>query len=205
MYLLLFTFIVIFLVNLLPAFAPPTWMVLAFISFNYPISNLFLFVLVGAIAATSGRFILAASSGMIVHKKLISKEALENIGHLRTYLEKRRKLTFSIFLFEAFTPLPSSQLFVAYGLTRLRYLDALVPFFIGRLFTYSFWTLTARELSNLASEQLTSYAFVNGSFVLIQIGILAFLYLFMKLDWKVLLNEHRVAFIKVVKNVPPQI
>lgn len=49
---------VVFAVNLLPAFGPPTWAVLVFFSidFDLPVAGL---VLGGALAAASGRFLLA--------------------------------------------------------------------------------------------------------------------------------------------------
>jgi hypothetical protein len=51
----------IFGVNLLPAFGPPTWAVLVFFSLNFGLAAPPL-VLVGALAAASGRLVLAATS-----------------------------------------------------------------------------------------------------------------------------------------------
>ena len=54
-------FIVVFVLNLLPAFAPPTWTTMSFIGFTIPGINFYLFAAVAAIAATSGRIVLALS------------------------------------------------------------------------------------------------------------------------------------------------
>lgn len=46
-------FSVIFLLNIIPAFAPPTWMVFSFIGFRFPDHMNWTFALVGAFAATA--------------------------------------------------------------------------------------------------------------------------------------------------------
>jgi hypothetical protein len=51
----------IFGVNLLPAFGPPTWAVLVFFRLNSDLPAVPL-VLVGALSAASGRFVLATAA-----------------------------------------------------------------------------------------------------------------------------------------------
>jgi hypothetical protein len=53
---------VVFGINLLPAFGPPTWAVLVLYRLNSNLAAVPL-VLVGAVAAASGRFVLATVSG----------------------------------------------------------------------------------------------------------------------------------------------
>ena len=59
---LLLMFGLVFGLNLIPAFAPPTWMALAFVGFQFPDTNPVLLAMVGAIAATLGRLSLAKLS-----------------------------------------------------------------------------------------------------------------------------------------------
>ena len=59
----------IFALNLIPVFAPPTWMALAFIGFQFPETNPWALALVGAAAATAGRLTLALLSDRIVSRK----------------------------------------------------------------------------------------------------------------------------------------
>ncbi|MBY4943432.1 hypothetical protein [Burkholderia dolosa] len=47
-------FFVILLLNLLPAFAPPTWMAMSWVGFNVPDGNPFVFAVVAAGAAAAG-------------------------------------------------------------------------------------------------------------------------------------------------------
>ena len=52
---------IVFGINLLPAFAPPTWAILVAVRLNWDIPAVPL-VLVGAVAATSGRVVLALAA-----------------------------------------------------------------------------------------------------------------------------------------------
>jgi hypothetical protein len=52
-------FVAILLLNVIPAFAPPTWMAMSWIGFNQPGEDPFVLAIVAASAATIGRLILA--------------------------------------------------------------------------------------------------------------------------------------------------
>src|ERR1700687_1779096 len=89
----------IFGLNLIPAFAPPTWMALAFVGFEFPETNPLLLAPVGAVAATLGRLVLAKLSHWLVRQRLLSETHRQNIDVIKERLEKRTALTFSVFLF----------------------------------------------------------------------------------------------------------
>jgi|ERR1700687_2082618 len=189
-------FLVVFVLNIIPAFAPPTWMVFSFIGFVYPTRNGILLALVGAGAATLGRVILARMSHAVVRQKLMSDQARGNIDVLRARLEKQSKLTFSAFLLYAFTPLPSNFLFIAYGMTAMKLKLIAIPFFMGRSVSYSFWALTsaaaARKLSFESTEALPYWSVY---FLVSQTLILVMIYLFSKVDWRALFSEKKVKWI----------
>jgi membrane protein YqaA with SNARE-associated domain len=132
----------IFGLNVIPAFAPPTWMLVTFIGFEFPTTNTVLLALVAAIAATLGRITLAKLSRWLIREKLLSDLHRKNIDIIKERLEKRAVLTVSVFLFYALSPLPSNFLFIAYGLTGLPLLRIALPFLIGRTASYSFFILS---------------------------------------------------------------
>src|SRR5215472_11601640 len=140
---IILVFIIVYFLNVIPAFAPPTWMVFSFLGFRYPSHNVPFFAVAGALAATFGRATLAKLARVIIRQRYMSERVKDNIDAIRVRLEKRRRLTFSIFLFYAFTPLPSNYLFLAYGLTPMELKLIAVPFFIGRSVSYSFWGFTS--------------------------------------------------------------
>jgi hypothetical protein len=138
---------VIFALNIIPAFAPPTWMVLSWIGFSHPLGNPFAIALAGALAATTGRLVLAKLSRIIIRQRFMSEVTRGNIDVVKDGLERHRTLTFGAFLLYAFGPFPSNYLFIAYGLTSLPFWLVAVPFFVGRCVSYSFFVFTASEVS----------------------------------------------------------
>src|SRR6516164_3058900 len=190
---LLVLFLVVFLLNVIPAFAPPTWMVFSFLGFRLPRHVDWSFALVGAVAAAMGRSLLGKLSRIIIRNRWLSEAARENINSLKQELERRPNLTFGLFLFYAFTPLPSNYLFIAYGLTTLPFVRLLVPFFIGRFVSYYFWAMSAAAVSRkLELEETDAMAYFSVYFVLTQLTLIAIVYAFVRVDWKLLLQERKL-------------
>lgn len=195
-------FAIIYALNLIPAFAPPTWMVLSLIEFNYPMASPLLLAGVGATAAMFGRLTLAKLSRVIIRQRLLSVQTRENIDAIKESLEGRRALTAGVFLFYAFSPLPSNYLFIAYGLTALELKLIALPFFIGRFVSYAFWAFTASTAANhLILESGAASQYLSGYFILSQLLFLGIMYGFTKLDWRALLGDRRVRWLKRVPGV----
>lgn len=185
-------FLVVFGLNLIPAFAPPTWMVFSYIGFRYVAVNVTLLALAGALAATLGRVTLAKMARVVIRQRILSEATRENIDAIRVYLEPRRKLTFGVFLFYAFTPLPSNYVFVAYGLTTMKLRWIAVPFFLGRSVSYSFWGLTASAVARRISlESTDALSYFSVYFVASQLLLLGLMYVFTRVDWRLLFTEKK--------------
>ena len=77
---------VAFVINIIPAFMPSTWMVLAFfhIQFDLPIVPL---TLGGALFSGLGRIVLARASGL--YTRYVRKRDKE-LDEIKTYLDRRR-------------------------------------------------------------------------------------------------------------------
>jgi hypothetical protein len=76
---------------------------------------------------------------------------------------------------------------------------AAIPFFIGRLISYTFWAITASEVSKAIDiTSLKSGAYFGGFYIFVQIFAFYLVYLFIKLDWKVLFEEKKFRFVKKV-------
>jgi hypothetical protein len=183
-------FLVVFVLNVIPAFAPPTWMVFSFLGFQLPAQLDWSFAFVGAIAAVTGRSLLGKLSRIIIRNHWLSDAARENVSSIKIELEKRPNLTFGLFLFYAFTPLPSNYVFIAYGLTTLPLVRLVVPFFIGRFVSYYFWAVSAAAVSRkLELEDTDTMAYFGVYFVVTQLALLGSVYAFARVDWKLLLHE----------------
>lgn len=193
--------IIIFLLNIIPAFVPPTWMLLSFVGFNFHMSvyDLVILSVFAAVAATFGRVVLASISDKIIRNKILNETTKNNIDILKNQIEKKKAFTFGFFLSYAFSPFPSGQLFLAYGLTDLDLKIAAIPFFIGRLISYIFWAITASKVSQ--TIDITSFksgAIFSSFFIIVQVFAFYMVYLFMKIDWKILFEEHKIKFVKKI-------
>lgn len=148
---------VVFLVNLLPAFGPPTWAVLVFFSLDFDLPAVPL-VLGGALAAAGGRFLLANGARRL--RPRLSAARLQRIARAQDALSAdRRRAAAGLGLF-ALSPVPSGQLFVGAGLMTVPLLPLTLAFFAGRLVSYSIYvsvaTVAEKNLGSLALDALTS-------------------------------------------------
>ena len=188
-------FVVILLLNLIPAFAPPTWMAMSWVGFNLPGGNPLIFAVVAAGAATTGRVILATFARSLVRSRWIMESDRENIDIATRWLRKHKTLTAGAFFFYALSPLPSNYLFIAYGLSGLPLRVIAAAFFIGRAMTYAIWAHLGRFASTrLDVESQLEGTYLGGYFVVTQLVLLAFVFVLMKLDWSTLVNERRLTF-----------
>jgi hypothetical protein len=148
---------VIFAVNLLPAFGPPTWAVLVFFSFKFGLPTPML-VVGGAIAAATGRLVLAGSARRF--RPRLSRERLESLDRAEVALTRNRmRSTGGLALF-ALSPVPSGQLFVGAGLMTVSLGPLTAAFFAGRLVSYSIYvgaaSVASDSLGSIAVDALTS-------------------------------------------------
>ncbi|MEX3633479.1 hypothetical protein [Paraburkholderia sp. BR14320] len=196
-------FVVVLLLNLAPAFAPPTWMAMSWVGFNISEGNPFVFAVVAASAATIGRLVLARFSRSLMRGRLMRESDRENIAVVEEWLRKRRKLTVGVFFLYALGPLPSNFLFIAYGLSGLPLRVIGAAFFAGRTISYSVWAHLGRFASTfIDSESDFEGGYLSGYFVISQLALLGFVYILMKLDWKMLMEQRKLRWRRSV-SLPP--
>jgi membrane protein YqaA with SNARE-associated domain len=188
----LIIFLVVFVLNVVPILAPPTWSVLSFIAIRFS-SNIILLAVVGAVAATLGRLVLAKLSTVIVRQRFMSDETRKNIDAVKERLERNSKMTFGAILFYAFSPFPSNHLFIAYGLTALKLKLIAIPFLLGRVVSYAFLAFTASSVAQMLDyESVTSRSFFSYYFVASQLFGLLTIYVFTRIDWDRVFTEKRL-------------
>ena len=179
---------VAFGINLLPAFGPPTWAVLVFFRVRYSDIPVVGLVLGGALAAVSGRFLLARAFRAF-GRKLPAKrvESLEVLGRL---VGESRGGLVSSFVFFAVAPVPSAQMFEAAGLARIRLAHLLGAFFIGRLASYSLY-IGAASAAHHSVAKLFRQGFTSPQAIAIQLVALAVLVVIVKVDWPSAIDKLR--------------
>jgi len=184
-------FLLLIGVNAAPILMPPSWIILAsFYAIDTQLDPIIL-ALVGATGATIGRFILKQISG--IFRKFIGKEQKSNLDVIGNYLNRKRfGYPIASFLFAA-TPLPSSMLFVAYGLMKAKSIGLYIGFWLGRLISYyimiSISEIVLTPFLDLFENRITGILIADG----IGIGVVI---LFMSINWTLLLTERKFKLVK---------
>jgi hypothetical protein len=174
---------VVFGANMLPAFGPPTWSLLVFFRLQSHIPAVPL-VLIGALAAASGRLVLAFASRHF--RGHLSAERLEHLAAARDALAGGRKRALAGLGLFALSPVPSSQLFIAAGLVDVPIVPLTAAFFTGRLVSYSIYVTAASAVKHSLGSAITS-AFTSPLGIALQLAMLAGLAALMRIDWATLL------------------
>lgn len=188
-------FVVVLLINLMPAFAPPTWMAMSWVGFNVADGSPFAFALVAASAATVGRLMLATFARTLVRGRLMREADRENVDAAKAWLQKHKTMTVGAFFVYALSPLPSNYLFIAYGLSGLPLRVIGAAFFVGRAASYSVWAHLGRFASaHLDPEVQFEGAYLSAYFIAMQLALLGLVYMLMKLDWKTLIEQRKLAW-----------
>jgi uncharacterized membrane protein YdjX (TVP38/TMEM64 family) len=170
---------VVFGINLLPAFGPPTWAVLVFYRLNSDLAAVPL-VLVGALAAASGRFVLAHTSRRF--RGRMSEARRESLAVVQERLAgSRGKALAGLGLF-ALSPVPSAQLFVAAGLMTVPLLPLTAAFFAGRLVSYSIYVAGASAARDTLGDVLDDVLRSPWG-ITAQVVMLVLVVLLVRVDW----------------------
>ena len=128
---------VVFAINLLPAFGPPTWAVLVVLRLNLDVAG-------GAARARrrdrrGSRAADARARRARVAAVTSPTERIASLEALREAAERNRAGSIAGLALFAISPLPSAQLFIAAGITGVRLLPLTLAFFTGRLVSYSLY------------------------------------------------------------------
>jgi membrane protein YqaA with SNARE-associated domain len=185
---LLLALAVVFGINLLPAFGPPTWALLVFFRFRYgdiPIVGL---IVGGALTAATGRFLLARAFREFGRK--LPERRTESLEVLGRVLGQSRGGVISSFIFFAVAPVPSAQMFEAAGLARIGLAPLLGAFFVGRLVSYSVY-VGAASAAHDSVAKLFRQGLTSPQAIAVQLVALALLVAMVRIDWPSTLDTLR--------------
>ncbi len=172
--------------NVIPAFMPPTWILLAFFVHKYDLAILPV-VLIGASLATLGRIILTMVSQKYF-SRFFSKDSRQNYESIGDYLNSHEAMTVPLMITYAFIPIPSNHVFIAAGLAKVKIKPLAAAFFVGRLISYTFWVKLTQKLSDNLSDIFNNHYSKVGSIIAELVGILI-LYFIGRIAWKKILKH----------------
>jgi uncharacterized membrane protein YdjX (TVP38/TMEM64 family) len=176
---------IVFGINLLPAFGPPTWAVLVFTRLHWHLNAVAL-VLIGAVAASCGRYLLALATRHFSAK--LPQRMRANIEAARDLLQRHPRSAMVVFSLFVVSPLPSAQLFMAAGLLGLNLLGFTLAFLVGRLVSFSIYV----GVAVVAEHQLGSvldHLFGSPWSIALQVALLGAVWILPLINWR-RIGEH---------------
>lgn len=172
----------IFLVNVIPAFMPPSWVVLALAMMHDSTLDPFALTLIGALSSTGGRAALALLSSML--RRFFTSELEQHAENIRIFFEKRGKELFIGTFFYSLGPFPSNLIFIANGLTKTNPRPVFAGFFFGRLLSYYALIVLSQNLFVMLNNYFKNETMIRYIFDIL--GIIAALSIIL-VDWKKLI------------------
>lgn len=174
---------VVFGVNLMPAFAPPTWTVLIFFKITYDLPIVAL-VPLGALCAASGRLVLGSVAKR--SRGILSAARVEELDALRALTERRRAVSVGALMLFAISPVPSASLFIGAGVTGMRLLPLTAAFFSGRIVSYSLY-VSAATVAEDSIRSIVEQGFTSPWSIALQLLALVLLAVLVLAPWRKLL------------------
>ena len=174
--------------NVIPAFAPPTWMLLIFFLFNHDL-NPFARVVIGVISATTGRAILAWYFRKFAH--LVPSKFATNMEYAGRYIESRPDRRYAVLALFLISPISSAQLFEAAGMMKtIKLKPLLAAFAIGRTFSYSTYVTGTVALAATSFGEFLIAEIQSPLAIAVQFAMIAAFVILGLIDWKSKLHRH---------------
>ena len=178
---LLFIFAAVFITNLLPAFAPPTWALLVFFKLQTSVNPLAL-VIIGVLGAVLGRYFLARASSKLGPR--LRESTRENLRSAAQLIESKKSINYLTLILFALSPVSSAQLFEAAGLTGINLQPLLMAFVIGRSISYSGYVYGATALKHTSLAKILAAGFTSPWAIAIQVLLLLAFIPLTRINWK---------------------
>jgi len=182
-------FIAALLVDVVPFIGPPAWTVMVFFQVKFGLS-IWIVLIVGVMGSAVGRYLYSC----YIHRfsnYLIKPEKKEDLYFIGGKLANSGWKVQLFVLLYTLMPLPSTPLFTAAGVARMRTLTLLPSFFVGKFLSDAIMVLTGDYVAhNLGSftQGLLSWKALLGTVL----GIVI-ICLFLFIDWRKLLLQKRLS------------
>lgn len=180
-----------FILNSAPILMPPTWIVLVSFRALDPTLNPLSLAIVGASAATLGRFVLLKTSSYFT--RFLSEERKSSLDKIQHFLQSKKLGYFGTSFVFAATPLPDNILFITYGLMKAKSVQIYCGYWLGRFAAY-YVMLSVSEAVLTPFLKMFEERYVGVLVVdIASIGVMIF---FASVNWNLLISERKIRFVK---------
>ena len=178
-------FIAAYVVDVVPFIGPPAWTVMVFFQMRYGL-NIWIVLAAGVLGSTLGRYCLSLYIP-VLSKKIIKAQKNEDIAFIGQQLSNDGWRVQLFVLLYTLMPLPSTPLFTAAGMAKIKPMHIIPAFLIGKFTSDMIMVLTgdyaARNATAMAQGFL-SWKTISGTVLgIVLIGV------FLYIDWRALLKE----------------
>jgi membrane protein YqaA with SNARE-associated domain len=177
-----------FLVDVVPFPLPPAFTVMIFFQVKYDL-NVWWVIFSGVIGSIVGRSLLTIYLSK-VSKKIFTKSKNEDVQFLGRHMKKNDWKSQSLVLVYSLLPLPTTPLFVAAGMAKIKPFIIIPAFIVGKVISDTATVLlgkfAAENTKNLV-HGLISWKSISG-LVLGLIMVFALLFI----DWRTLLTRKKI-------------
>jgi membrane protein YqaA with SNARE-associated domain len=185
-----FVFLGSMAVDLIPVMAPPAWMVMTFLLMKYRLDP-WMVLAVGVPGSVLGRYLFS----LYIPKfsdKVITKRKNEELRWLGKKLKGRLWQTWVVVFGYSVSPLSTTVLFTAAGITKVPVWHLLPPFTAGKFISDAAMVMAGRyaatNLEGLLQGTFGLKSLLTGAVTLIVTGALLFI------DWHALLVKKQLEF-----------
>jgi membrane protein YqaA with SNARE-associated domain len=184
----LFVFLATILVDIIPLIGPPAWTVMVFFNLRFGL-NIWWVLFIGVTGSAIGRY-LYSSYVPFFSKRFIKPAKNEDLQFIGSRLADNGWKVQLFVLLYTLMPLPSTPLFTAAGVARIRTLHIIPAFFIGKFISDAIMVISGNYVANNISsigESFLSWKTLSG----IMIAILL-ICMFLFINWRKLLQEKKI-------------
>ena len=177
--------LIAFLVNVVPAFAPPTWIVLSVYQVNHLELNSIGIAFFGVIGSVAGRFVMYQYSTLLGSH--VPRKQADNLSYFRKLVEGKKLGLFFGTLVYSLSPLPSNFLFIASGVSGVNLLPVIAGFAVGRFISYAFLVYASARAyeSLLGFFDMKDLRLVADILGIVLAGSIVFI------DWRKILDHNK--------------
>ncbi len=177
-------------VDLVPIMAPPAWTVMAFLLVKYDL-NPWVVLAIGVPASALGRYLFS----LYIPKfsdKVLARRKKEELSYVGKKLKGRMWQTWAFVLLYTLSPLSTTALFTAAGMSKVPVMHLLPPFLVGK-FISDAMMIKAGQFAAGSLKDVMHGVFSAKSLIITAITIVITA-AFMFIDWHALLVKKKLAF-----------
>lgn len=179
------------LVDCIPVFAPPAWMLMLYIMLKFDLNPYFV-VVIGTAGTVCGRMLFVTYIVPWLGKKTIGTKKVSDLKFVGRKLSEKDFTVFIFVFVYSILPLSTTALFMAAGLAKLKKIKIIPPFFLGNLIGDGALLITGHYAITHFSDFYKDSLSVKNVFLML--AGLVFISMFMFIDWRNLLENKKIRF-----------